>query len=140
MYKRQALLIGALIAIMIQMNGTLGKFTNIYFSAFFAHGIGVIGVLILLIFIKEKKNHDINLPFYFYIGGAMGAIIVVLNNISFQWLGVSITVALVLFGQVLASIAIDSWGLLNMNKVKFNRKKILGFCIISIGITVMMFF
>ncbi|QUH25309.1 DMT family transporter [Serpentinicella alkaliphila] len=140
MIKLAALLIGALIAIMIQMNGTLGEFTNVYFSSFFTHGIGAVGILFLLIFVKQNKNKDINLSKYFYIGGALGAVIIILNNLSFQALGVSMTVALTLLGQVTASIVIDNCGLLNMEKVSFNKKKVVGLFLIIIGIVVMMFF
>lgn len=140
MLKIAALIIGALIAIMIQMNGTLGQYTNVYFSSFFAHGLGAIGVFIITGFIKQNKNEDIDLPVYFYMGGAMGAIIIVLNNMSFQWLGVSMTVALILLGQVISSLLIDTRGLFNMEKINFNRKKILGFFLISFGILIMMFF
>lgn len=140
MIRLGALLIGALIAVMIQMNGTLGEYTNIYFSGFFAHGVGTIGVLIMLIFIKENKNKEIKIPIYYYLGGILGALIIILNNISFQGLGVSTTVALILLGQVGASLMIDSWGLMNMNKVHFNKKKMLGLILITVGITVMMVF
>ncbi|MEJ9170093.1 DMT family transporter, partial [Bacillus thuringiensis] len=59
------------------------------------------------------------------------------NNISFSVLGASITIALSLLGQSIASIVIDHFGLLGMKVAKCEKKKLIGLCFISSGIIIM---
>ncbi|MCC5909432.1 MAG: DMT family transporter [Clostridiaceae bacterium] len=129
--------VGGLIALMIHTNGTLGNYTNVYFSSFVVHIIATIGVLAILPIVKSKTDETVELPFYYYCGGILGSLIIVLNNISFKELGVSVTVALVFFGQVVISLFIDSYGLLNMKKIPFNKRKIPGLLLITIGVFAM---
>lgn len=62
---------------------------------------------------------------------------VVLNNICFSNLGVTLTLALSLFGQLIMSNLVDHFGLFNMPKIKFKKEKLIGFSIITLGIVVM---
>ncbi len=135
-----AIIIGILIATMININGVLGVYTNAYFSSFIVHLIATIGTTVFVLKNKEIKNKKIKLSILYYCGGVMGAIIVVISNVSFKTLGVSITVALILLGQVMASTLIDSYGLLNMKKIVLNKGKIPGLVFMILGITIMMFY
>lgn len=134
------LLLGVLIAMMININGILGVYTNVYFSSFVVHLIATLGTLGLVATNREMNNQEINLPFYYYLGGIMGGMIIVLNNVTFQALGVSITIALVLLGQVVTSLLVDSFGLLRMNKIPFKKGKIPGLILMLTGIFIMMFY
>lgn len=137
MYSLYSVFIGVLIAIMIGLNGTLSNYLGNYSSSLVIHFIGLITISLLL-FIKENKiTFKKEVPLYIYSGGAIGLIIVLCNNITFNSLGVSLTVALGLLGQSIASIVVDSYGLFNIKIVKFNKKKILGLTLISIGIIIM---
>ncbi|SDK84683.1 DMT family transporter [Natronincola ferrireducens] len=129
---------GALIAIMIHMNGTLGNYTNVYFSCFIVHLLATLGGGILILFMKAGGDRRIQYPFYYYLGGILGAIIIILNNFSFKGLGVSITAALVFFGQIMMSILVDSFGLLQMEKIPFNKRKLPGIFLVAAGVLVIM--
>jgi transporter family-2 protein len=126
-----------LIAIMIGLNGTLSNYLGNYSSSLVVHVIGLVTISLLLIIKKNKIIFKKEVPLYIYSGGAIGLIIVLFNNITFNSLGISLTVALGLLGQSIASIVVDSYGLFNMKIVKFNKKKILGLMLISIGIIIM---
>ena len=65
---------------------------------------------------------------------------IICNNIGFNVLGVSITLALGLLGQSVSSIVIDHYGFLGMTVSKFNKKKLVGLIIIIIGIGIMTIF
>ncbi|MBY6939423.1 DMT family transporter, partial [Clostridium botulinum] len=43
-------------------------------------------------------------------------------------------------GQTLTSMVFDQYGLLGMQKIKFNKKKLIGITIITIGVCIMTFF
>ena len=75
-----------------------------------------------------------------YSAGAIGVFTVLFNNITFSTLGVSLTIALGLFGQSMASIVIDHYGLLGMKVIKFNPNKLVGLVLIILGIIVMAIF
>jgi len=132
------LLVGGMIAIMVSVNGQLAVHTSIYISASIVHIIASLGTLMLtLLYPQEKEDRD-RLPIYYYLTGVLGAIIIVLNNVTFKELGVSITVALMLLGQMIASLFIDSYGLLKMKRVKTGREKAPGLIMMVIGIIVIM--
>lgn len=132
-----AVLIGALIALMVNLNGTLGIYTNNYFSSFMVHAIASVGTFLLILKYKEDNRAEIQLPFYYYCGGLLGGLIIVLNNISFQNLGVSATLGLALAGQVTTSFIVDSFGLMNMTVIPFNKRKIPGILLMILGVTMM---
>ena len=140
MYKLFSLLIGALVAIMVTLNGELSNGLGTYSSLVVIHLIGFIAMLGLMFYKKNKISFRNNIPIYLYVAGGISVFTVMFNNLSYPVLGVSLPVALGLLGQLIASLAFDHYGLLGMPKVHFNNKKIIGLFIIIIGISIMTFF
>jgi len=128
---------GALIALMLLFNGNLSGFYGNYAASVIIHSVGLLTILILVIFKKYKFNNCRAVPWYFYSAGAIGVITVLFNNIAFSTLGVSLTLAVSLLGQSVASIVIDHYGLFGLNKVKFEKQKITGLVLIIAGIALM---
>ncbi|MCI4060208.1 DMT family transporter, partial [Bacillus cereus] len=87
-------------------------------------------ILILIININ-KIRFDKIIPLFLYSAGAFGVFTVLFNNISFSVLGASISIALSLLGQSIASIVIDHFGLLGIKVAKFEKNILIGFCFIS---------
>lgn len=80
-----------------------------------------------------------NIPFWVYSGGLIGILSVLFSNYSVPTLGVSLSVAISLFGQSIASILIDHYGFFSVPVNRFQPKKLIGFAIIFLGIVLMMF-
>ena len=137
MYKLYSALIGVLLSIMIAINGILARNIGNYSSVVIIHIVGLIGISFILLIKKIKFNLRKDIPIYLYSAGAIGVFTVLFSNISFNRLGVSISLALCLLGQSLASIIIDHYGLLGMEVIKFKKEKILGLIIICFGIITM---
>ncbi|MBS4538853.1 DMT family transporter [Clostridium sp. D2Q-11] len=137
MYKLSASFIGILIALMVTFNGILAKKTGDYVSILMIHIIGLIAISLILIIKNKRINLKKDIPIYFFSGGAIGVIMIFFNNISFNNLGVSLTLSLGLFGQSITAVIIDHFGLLGMSKHTFNKKKTTGFILIFIGIFIM---
>ena len=137
MYKFAAVFIGLLICIMVTFNGTLDSYTGNYLSILIIHIVGLITVILTLVVKREKIIFNEKVPFYMFSGGAIGVLLVLLNNLCFGNLGVSLTLSLGVFGQLVLSIIIDHFGLWGMDIYKFNKKKLIGFAIMLIGIVVM---
>jgi bacterial/archaeal transporter family-2 protein len=140
MYNFLAAFSGALIAIMITFNGALSKAVGNYTSSVIIHFVGLVSIIAVLIISKSKFKLIKNVPIYLYSAGAIGVFTVVFNNLSFSALGVSITLALGLLGQSLSSIIIDHFGILGMKVIRFEKKKVIGLLLISLGILIMTIF
>lgn len=132
--------IGALIAVMVMFNGTLSTAYGNYSSSIVIHVTGLFSIILVLLLSRSKFKIQNGVPLYLYSAGAIGVFTVLFNNLSFNRLGVSITLALGLLGQSLSSIIIDHFGLLKMNIVKFEKKKFIGLILITLGIFVMTVF
>ncbi|HHW66568.1 MAG: hypothetical protein JG775_634 [Defluviitaleaceae bacterium] len=135
-----SLSIGALISIMIAINGVLSSSIGNYQSVVIIHIVGFITMILVLILNKARINFSKDIPLYLYSAGAIGVFTVLFNNIGFSVLGVSMPLALGLLGQSLTSIIIDHFGWLGMKVVKFDIKKSFGLLLITSGIIIMTIF
>lgn len=133
-------LIGALIAVMIMLNGTLSNALGNYTATIIIHIIGL--CVIIFVFLVSKQKFIINkgTPFYLYSAGAIGVFAVLFNNLTFSALGISLSLALGLLGQTITSILIDHFGLLGMQVMIYQKKKLIGLVFIVLGIVVMAVF
>ena len=139
MYNFLSLLIGILIAVMVAFNGELSGNIGNYSSLVVIHIIGFITLLIIMIYKKIKIPFKMTLPFWLYSAGIISVGTILINNITYSKIGVSLPVALGLLGQSLTSLLFDHYGFLGMPKIKFNKKKIIGIIIIIIGLCIMTF-
>lgn len=128
---------GALIAIMIGFNGILSNAIGNFNATVMIHIVGLICVSILLIITRSKFVFKKNTSLFLYSAGTIGVLTVLLTNVSVQTLGVSLTVALGLVGQSTSALVIDEFGLFGMKKIVFDKRKIIGFSIMLIGIVIM---
>ena len=139
MYNFLSFLIGILIAIMVAFNGELSNGIGNYSSLIVIHILGYALLVFLMLYKKIKIPFKMTLPLWLYSAGAIGVATVLINNITYSSIGVSLPVALGLLGQSLTSIVFDHYGLLGMPKIEFNKKKLIGIIVIIIGVCIMTF-
>lgn len=132
-----SIFIGGLIAIMLSFNSILAQNTGTYISTVIIHMAGLSTLIIIMIIKKYKITFKKGLPILLYSGGAIGIITVVCNTVSIGAIGATLTISLGLLGQVISSIIIDHFGLLEVTKVKFNKKKFFGLSLMILGIIIM---
>jgi transporter family-2 protein len=130
-------LTGSLIAIMILMNGILAGVIGNEASTIVIHISGLVAVTVLLL-VRRQPVHWRKAPYYLYCAGIIGFLTVIFTNYSFARLGVSVPLALGLLGQSVTSILIDNFGWLGMKKRPFQKKKLFGMLLTSLGIIFMM--
>ena len=140
LYKPSGVLVGLLIAIMVLVNGTLASYFGDYAATVIIHIVGLVLVSIILLARRQKIKFSRQIPLYWFSGGAVGAFMVIFNNMCFNKLGVSLTLALGLVGQLIASAIIDHYGLFGLSISRFKKEKILGFLTIFVGITIMVIY
>ena len=137
MYKFGAALVGIFVAFMVLFNGTLAASYGNFSALIIIHTVGLIGISTYLIIKRENNRINQSIPFYLFLGGAVGVLLVFFNNICFSAIGVSLTIAFGLFGQIVMSLIVDHFGFFGLNKTPFNYKKLLGLFLIFIGVYIM---
>jgi len=136
MYYSLSLLSGFIIAVMILVNGTLTQHYGVHLSTIIIHISGLI-LITAVVLIKRVKPFAKRHSWYIYLGGALGVLTTVSNNVSFSRISVSALLALVLLGQSVASLTVDQFGWLGMKRRPFNSRRIFGLLLIIAGIAVM---
>ncbi|MBS4958139.1 MAG: DMT family transporter [Clostridium sp.] len=137
MYNILALLIGALISIMISFNSGLEGYVGSTYSVVLIHAIGLIAILIVAAIKKEKMVIKEAIPFYLFLGGIFGVMLTLVNVITIGSIGVALTTALAVFGQLVFSSLVDHFGLFGLTKYEFNPKKLVGLFIVFVGLVIM---
>lgn len=137
MYNILALVIGALISVMISFNSGLEGYVGSTYSVVIIHAIGLIAILIVAAVKKEKMVIKESIPFYLFLGGIFGVMLTLVNIITIGSIGVALTTALAVFGQLVFSSLVDHFGLFGLTKYEFNPKKLVGFLIVLGGLVIM---
>ncbi len=73
-------------------------------------------------------------PWNLYLGGLLGFTIVTAIALSFPRLGGATTIALMVLGQGLMTLAIDHYGLLGMPRDPLTLGRLLGICAVAAGV------
>ena len=133
-YYILAMIGGLLITVMVAINGELSAYYSLYIATVIIHVVGLTCVTVMLLIKKVKLKPPKKLPLFLYIGGMIGVLTTLFNNIAYARISVSALLAIGLFGQSLTSLVIDQTGWLGMAKKKFNRKKLIGIGFMVIGI------
>ena len=137
MYNILALVIGALISVMISFNSGLEGYVGSTYSVVIIHAVGLIAILIVAAIKKEKIVIKEAIPFYLFLGGIFGVMLTLVNIITIGGIGVALTTALAVFGQLVFSSLVDHFWLFGLTKYEFNPKKLVGFFIVLVGLVIM---
>lgn len=128
-----AILGGVLTTLSMVINSSLGKKIGVLQSTFINYIVGLLGSLALLMIIGTSANVSVEeltkMPFYIFLGGLLGVIVVYSSNIIIPKIPVVYSTLLLFIGQIFAGILLD---LVLINEISLN--KVLGGIIISIGI------
>ena len=136
MYYFLSLLTGVLISVMIAFNGRLTGQYGAYSATVIIHITGLI-LITGMSLIKREQLFSKRHVWFLYLGGAIGVLTTVFNNIAFGRISVSAILALGLFGQSVTGLIIDRFGLFGMSKRSFTVRKIYGLLLILAGIASM---
>ncbi len=133
-----SMLTGALIALMIAVNGALTSAYSLYLATVIIHAVGLVIITPVCLARRERLLPRERLPLWLYLGGVIGVATTVFNNLSFGRISMSALVALGLLGQAIASLLIDQFGLMGMPRRAFRPVKLSGLVCMLLGISVML--
>ncbi|UTW58067.1 DMT family transporter [Kordiimonas sp. SCSIO 12603] len=136
-YMFAALFAGAVLPLQALINARLGTAVG---GASSASAISfAVGTLGLMIFLAVTKMPNFNtaqlasLPWWAWIGGLLGAYFVATATMTAPVLGAASMVALVIGGQVVASLFLDHYGIMNEAQ-PINWQKASGALLLIIGV------
>jgi len=137
MFYTLSLLAGALIAVMVAINGALSGLYDLHWVTVFLHFTGLlfVGGLVLL---KRENPFSVRHPWFFYLGGAFGVINTIFNNFAFGRIRISAIFSLVLLGQSISGLIVDHYGLWGMPQRSFHRRTLPGIALMLIGVSFML--
>lgn len=131
-----AALSGVAMAVQGSINSALGKVIGLWESTFIVHLVGLLTVSLLLFICKLGNGclSDITkAPWYSYLGGVLGVLIVYSVVLSIPKVGVAPATTAIVLGQVLTAGLVDHLGLFGLNRIPFNIYKVLGTLLMAGG-------
>lgn len=134
MYQSLAFLTGIILAVMISVNGDLSSYYGVFPATVIIH---LVGMFYSLLFTLKRYGRTKLMgfkPAWLYLGGAIGVMTVVFNNLAFSKLSVTSIIALALFGQTITALMFDHFGLLGMKRIPFKKTSLLGLSFSLFGI------
>lgn len=100
---------GAIVVISRILNTKLSETVGLIQSSFFNYLTGIFAALILFLIFRDTitLSQLYNIPFYAYLGGILGVIIVILNSVITPKMSSFYATLIIFIGQLFAGIIID---------------------------------
>lgn len=136
-----ALLAGLLMAVQGSINSVLGKKVGLWEANVIVHIIGILVLVVILFIFKMGKGNFQQLkeaPWYTYLGGMLGVMIIYGVTRSIPKLGVAIATTAIITAQVTTALIIDHFGLFGLEKIPFSWLKAAGLVFLAIGTRLML--
>jgi transporter family-2 protein len=120
------------IAVMGRLGDRIGVVAAFAFAAAVAAGIGVV-VLLAARRSLAGFAHAAEQPAWMWIGGLMGAIVVLTITFAGPRIGTTATVAVFLVGQFAAAVVVDQYGLFGLDRIAVGWPRLVGLGLLAGG-------
>jgi len=127
---------GITMALQGSINSALGKVIGILEATFIVHVVGLLLVSALLFGLGLGDGNlafIVKSPWYYYLGGVLGVIIVYSVVRAIPPLGVAVATTAIILGQVLTAALVDHLGLFGLNKIPFTWYRVAGTVLMAGG-------
>ena len=129
--------VGGLIALQAPINATLGQRVGSFQAAFLSFAIGTVLLAAIAALARGGLGQLTNargLPWYFLTGGLLGAAYVTTVLVTVRTLGAGAVVAATITGQLTASVALDHFGLLGVERQPVSLVRLVGVALLAAGV------
>lgn len=137
-YLILALAAGMLMPVQAGINAKLaGVVDGAIPAAFVSFFVGTLALALVLAILGQGVPLSKALPvapWWYWVGGSMGAFFVTATVILAPRIGAGAMIALTLAGQLAASMALDHFGLLGFPHIAFDGKRLLGSLLLAAGV------
>lgn len=128
---------GGLIALQAPINSVLGRSIGTFQAAFVSFAIGTV-VLALIVAVASGGFGAIGeareVSWYYLAGGILGAIYVTSVLVTVRTLGAGGVTAVTIAGQLTASVVVDKYGWLGVDKEPVTASKLAGLVLLCAGV------
>lgn len=127
---------GVAMALQGSLNAALGKIIGLLETTFIVHLVGLM-VVFLLLFVFQLGDGEwyryTEAPWYTYLGGLLGVLIIYLVARSIPPLGVAVATTAIIVGQVMTACLVDHLGLFGLEKASFTWYRVAGTALMASG-------
>lgn len=136
-----AMLSGVLMAVQGSLNAAFSKVIGLMEMAFIVNASGA-AVLAAVLFLFRMGKGDITLvgsaPWYSFLGGVVGVVIIYLVAASIPAVGMCNATTAIIVGQVLTAVLIDYFGAFGLHKYHVGWEQFLGLGLLAVGAKLLM--
>ena len=129
--------VGGLIALQAPINSMLGKAVGTWQAAAVSFGVGTV-LLVAIVLLAAGGFGDLGearrLHWYYLTGGVLGAAYVTTVLVTVRPLGAGGVVAATIAGQLTASVVIDNFGLIGLEKQPISVTRVVGIALLAAGV------
>lgn len=129
--------VGGFIALQAPINATLGQRVGSFQAAFLSFAIGTVLLAVIAALARGGLGQlpdARGLPWYYLTGGLLGAAYVTTVLVTVRALGAGAVVAATIAGQLSASVALDHFGLLGVERQPITLTRVLGVVLLGVGV------
>lgn len=136
-----AFIAGVSMAVQGALNTGLGKIIGLLESTFVVHVVGLAAAVIALYILRLGRG-DLGrfqeAPWYLYLGGVIGVVIIYTVVASISRVGVATATTAIIVGQVGTAVALDHFGLFGLERIPFSWFKVAGVVLLAAGARLML--
>ncbi|WP_421383244.1 DMT family transporter [Bacillus salacetis] len=132
-----SLLAGIFITLQGIFNTNVSSMVGLWYTTAIVHGIGLLGSIAVLLFLKDgslSKITEVNKVYL--IGGLFGVIIVYSTMKGISMAGPAFSISVVLISQLTIALIINTFGLLGVEAVPLSFSKIIGVLVMITGVVI----
>ncbi len=127
---------GIAMALQGSLNAALGKVIGTLEATLMVHVIGIAVIVAALFLFRLGSGHLALIkeaPWYTYLGGALGVLIIFGVVVSIPRAGVANATTSIITGQLITALIIDQCGLFGLERIPFTLWKGLGLVLLAAG-------
>jgi transporter family-2 protein len=131
-----AALAGIAGSVQVAIMGRFGERIGVFAAFLFASILGtLIGVVALLIANRSLAGvvEGLRAPPWLWVGGVLGAFIVLTITIAAPRIGTTATIGLLIAGQLAMGVVIDRYGLFGLERIAVSWPRVLGIALLAAG-------
>jgi transporter family-2 protein len=129
---------GASIVVQQALNANLRTTLNsAAWSGFVSYFVGLLCMIVLVVVLRDpipSATMAARIPWWAWSGGMFGAIFIALGILLVPKIGAATFIALLVAGQMLASVAFDHFGLLGLAQRPVDLPRIIGVALLIAGV------
>ena len=126
---------GMLVAMQPPINSKLGGAVGTFAAATISFLVGTVVLLVLAVTSGGTHLGGLRgLPWWYFVGGLIGAVFVASSLVTVRTLGAAGVVAATIAGQLTGSVVIDRLGLLGLSKQPLTVARVVGIAFLVVGV------